>query len=61
MVLRLLLIAMLPGVAVSATTLALFGPLWLGLLAYPAAGTVTLLGALALVGFGLMGFGGDRY
>jgi len=52
MALRLLLIAMVSGAAVSATILAFSGPLWLVLLAYPATGTVTLLGALVLVGLG---------
>ena len=52
MFLRILVIAVFSGAAASATVLALSGPVWLAVLAYPATGTVTLLGALALAGFG---------
>lgn len=48
MVLKLLLIAMFAGTAASAAILVFSGPLWLVLLAYPAIGMVTLLGAVAL-------------
>lgn len=50
MVLRLLFIAMLTGATASLTILVFSGPLWLVLLAYPAFGTVTLIGALGLAG-----------
>jgi hypothetical protein len=52
MVLRLLLISMLTGAAASVMILVFSGPLWLALLAYPATGTVTLLGAIAVAGLG---------